>query len=126
MTIRAYLIIMTCVSACAWLAWFVILEAIDPTKSGSLGFLLFFLTLGMAFLSSVTLLGTLVRIWMNNQEVVYRQVIRSLRQGSILTILFLTSLALSGQGLLVWWVLILLVLISTFLELFFLGSNAPS
>ena len=126
MTIRAYLIIMACVSAFAWLGWFVILEAIDPTKAGILGFFLFFLTLAMAFLSSVTLLGTLVRVWMKNQEVVYRQVVRSLRQGLILTVLFLVSLALAGQGLLAWWVLLLLVLISAFFELFFLGSNASS
>ena len=126
MTFRAYLIIMACVSACAWLAWFVILYAIDPTKSGALGFFLFFLTLGMAFLSSVTLLGTAVRFWMKTQDIVYRQVVRSLRQGLILTVLFIVALDLAGQGLLAWWVLILLVLIAAFLELFFLGSNAST
>jgi len=124
MTFRAYLIIMACVSLSAWIAWFVVLHAIDPTGSGFLGFLLFFLTLGMAFLSTATLLGTIVRIWQNKEEVVYRQVIRSLRQGILFTVLFLTALALSGQGLLAWWVIVILILIAAFVELIFLGADS--
>lgn len=126
MSLRLYLIIMALVSICAWIAWFIVIHAIDPTKSGFLGFFLFFVTLAISVLSSVTLLGTLIRVWLKKDQVVYRHVIRSLRQGIILTSLFLVAIILSGVGLLVWWVLMLLVLIATVLELIFLGSTEPS
>ncbi len=123
MSLRLYLILMSLVSVCAWVAWFIVVHAIDPIRSGFLGFFLFFVTLGVAVLASSTLLGTLVRVWAKQDEVVYRHVVRSLRQGIILTTLFLISLILSGLGLLMWWVLVLLVFIATILEIIFLGST---
>ncbi|MEK7452366.1 MAG: hypothetical protein AAB664_03425 [Patescibacteria group bacterium] len=123
MTFRAYLIIMTCVSLCAWVGWIVVLHAIDPTQSGFLGFVLFFLTMGTALLSTLTLLGTVFRIWIHKEDVVYRQVVRSLRQGILFTVLFLAALELSALGLLVWWVIILLILITAFIEILLLGTN---
>ena len=117
---------MTLVSLIAWIAWLIVIHTIDPTKSGFLGFFLFFVTLGISVLSSVTLIGTLLRVWMKKDQVVYRHVVRSLRQGLILTALFLVALILSGIGLLVWWVLVLLVLIASILELIFLGSTESS
>lgn len=126
MSLRLYLIIMTLVSLCAWIAWFIVIHAIDPTKSGFLGFLLFFVTLGISFLSTVTLFGTLVRVWFKKDQVVYRHVVRSLRQGLILTVLFLAALILAGLSLLVWWAIFLLVLIAVVLELIFLGPTESS
>lgn len=126
MSLRLYLIVMALVSLCAWTAWFIVLHTIDPTKSGFLGFLLYFTTLGISVLSSITFLGTLIRVWSRKEQVVYRLVVRSLRQGLILTSLFLVGLILSGLGLFVWWVLVLLVLIATILELIFLGSTETS
>jgi hypothetical protein len=125
MSLRLYLIIMTLVSLCAWIAWFIVIYSIDPSKSGMVGFFLFYITLSISFLSSVTLVGTLIRVWLRQKEVVYRHVIRSLRQGLILTALFLASLLLAGSGLLVWWVLLLLILIASILELLFLGPTEP-
>lgn len=123
MSLRMYLIIMTLVSLFAWIAWFIVIHAIDPTKSGFLGYVLYFSTLGISFLSSVTLFGTLIRVWAKKDQVVYRHVVRSLRQGLIFTFLFLTALVLSGIGLLAWWVILLLVLIAVVLELIFLGPT---
>ena len=54
---------MALVSLSAWIAWFIVIYTIDPTKSGFLGFFLFFVTLGISVLASVTLLGTLLRVW---------------------------------------------------------------
>lgn len=123
MSLRAYLIIMTFVSLFAWIGWFVVLHAIDPTKTGFLGFVLFYVTLGLSCLSTVTLVGTLVRVWLKQQEVIYRHVVRSLRQGILLTALFLVSLILAGFSLLVWWVIILLILIAVVIELILLGPT---
>ncbi len=123
MSLRLYLIIMTLFSLASWIAWLIVVHAIDPTKSGFLGYFLFFVTLGISFLSSVTLFGTLIRVWLKKDQVVYRHVIRSLRQGLIFTFLFLIALILSGLSLLVWWVMLLLVSIAVVLELIFLGPT---
>jgi len=119
MSLRLYLIVMSLVCACSWIAWMIVLYAIDPTKSGFLGFVLFFLALFMACLSTVTLIGTIIRFWLRKQEVVYRLVVRSLRQGIILTCLFTLSLILMGMELFVWWVLLLLVIIASLCEMAF-------
>ncbi len=126
MSLRLYLVIMSIVSVCAWIAWFIVIHTIDPTRSGFLGFFLYFVTLGISVLSSLTFLGTLVRVWFKKNELVYRHVIRSLRQGLILTSLFIVALILFGIGLLVWWVLLLLVLIAAVLEVILLGSTESS
>ncbi len=118
--------IMSFVSVCAWIAWIVVIQAINPMASGSLGYIMFYSTLGIAFLSSVSLLGTVVRVWSKKQEIVYRQVLISLRQGLILTGVFLSALLLSAQGLFVWWALLLLIIIAGFLELVFMSSRTSS
>jgi hypothetical protein len=121
MSLRLYLIVMALVSVCAFIAWLVVLFSIDPSKSGFLGYCLFYLTLEMTVLSSLTLFGTLLRVWFRKDQIVYKLVVRSLRQGVILSVLFLTALIFSGLNLLVWWVVVLLVFIGAVLELVLLG-----
>lgn len=126
MTVRAYLIVMTCVSTVAWIILIVVLQAIDPTRTGFLGFFIFYLTLGMALLSSSTFVGTLGRLWLKKDDIIFKQVIRSLRQAILLTVLFLSSFALFSQGLFVWWTMLLLVIIIVFIEGIFLSIGSTS
>lgn len=126
MTVRAYLIVMTCVSIVAWVTWVVVLHAIDPTKTEFFGFFIFYVTLGLALLSSLTFIGTLVRIWFKKNEIIFKQVIRSLRQAILLTVLFLASLALLSTGLFVWWTMILLLVIVVFIEGIFISIGSAS
>lgn len=114
---------MACVSAAAWIAWLVVLNSIDPVVSGIFGLFLFYVTLGLAVLSSATFIGTGARVWFHPNELVHKQSERALRQGILLTAIFLATLMLSGKGLLVWWVFVLIVLVAAFLELIFMSDN---
>lgn len=126
MSFRNFLIFMGIVCVGAWIAWLVLIYAIDPTTTGRIGFFLFFLTLSVSLLSTLTLAGTCFRVWFYKDELIFKHVTRSLRQAFLLTALFVSCLFLAGRGLLVWWVLVLLVVIIAFLELVFLGSNEKS
>lgn len=123
MSFRTYLIVMAFVSATAWIAWLVVLNSVDPVTAGLLGMFLFYLTLGMSVLATSTLLGTGARVWFRPNELVHKQTSKALRQGILLTAVFLVSLMLSGKSILVWWVFILIVLIAAFLELIFISKN---
>lgn len=123
MTVRAYLIVMTFVSLVAWMTWVIVLHAIDPTQTQFLGFFIFYTTLGMALLSTLTFIGTLVRIWFKKDDIIFKQVIRSLRQAVLLTVLFLSSLILLSAGLFVWWAMIILIIIVVFIEGIFISYS---
>jgi hypothetical protein len=126
MTFRSYLIIMTFVSLCAWIGWIVVIHTVDPFLTGFIGLVLFYLTLWVATLSSLTLFGTVIRVWLDKNDVVYRQVTRSLRQAILLSGLLLVVLFLLSKGLLVWWVIVLLIGIVSFIELIFIGQKTST
>ncbi|TAL51265.1 hypothetical protein EPN81_00335 [Patescibacteria group bacterium] len=123
MSFRSYLILMTLATVIAWIAWAVVLNGVDPTRSGILGFLLFYLTFLMALFGTISLLGLLVRLWHSRTELPSRMALRSFRQGILLTLLFTSSLILFSQGWFRWWTMLLVVVIFAFVELAFLSSR---
>ncbi len=126
MGFRTYLMVMAFVSAAAWIAWLVVINSVDPVSAGLFGLFLFYVTLGMSVLATSTLLGTGIRVWLKPNQLVHKQSTKALRQGVLLTVVFLLTLMLSGRGLLVWWVFVLIVIIAAFLELIFISSNTRS
>lgn len=123
MNFRSYLIVMTLGTAAAWIAWAVVLHGIDPSRSGLLGFLLFYVTLAMSVFGSIALLGMLVRLWHSEPGMPSRIAMRSFRQGLLLTGVGIASLLLFSQGLFRWWAMLLIVIIATFIELAFLSAR---
>ena len=123
MTFRVYLMFMASACALSWLSFVVVVHAIDPTTTGWMGFGLFYLSLALCVLSSATFTGTVIRVWIKKNELIHRHVIRSLRQGLILTGLFLCALFLLGHELLAWWVVILLLAIASLIEWIFISPN---
>lgn len=109
----------------AWVAWIVVLVAINPTSSGWLGFLFFFLTFGMALMGTLSLAGTYVRLWMKRDELVSRHVYRSFRQAVLLSVLAVGALLLLGRGLFTWWTALLFILALSLVEMAFLGAQRP-
>jgi len=108
-------------SAVAWIAWLVVVNAIDPTRSGLLGFILFYGSLASALLGTLSVAGVLIRIWLKKDEILVRMSARSFRQALLLTVLFIGGLVLSGLGLLRWWTLVLFILIVSIFEMIFLS-----
>ncbi len=123
MTFRLYLFVMTLGSVAAWSAWIVVLSAIDPSKTGALGFFLFYVTLAIALMGTISLAGAGIRAWLKPEEVQSRQTITAFRHSLLITALVLVILLLSGAGLLRWWSLLLSVVLASIVELIFLSSK---
>lgn len=123
MSFRSYLIFMTLATMTAWIAWAVVLHGVDPTRSGIVGFLLFYLTFIMAVFGTISILGLLIRLWRSTEELPSRLAIRSFRQGILLSILLTSSLLLFSQNWFRWWTMLLMVIIVALIETAFLSSR---
>ena len=123
MTYKDYSIVMAIATVAAWVAWIVVLVAIDHSSSGWLGFLFFFLTLGIAIMGTLSIVGAGIRIWIRREELVSRHVSRSFRQGLLLALLGIGALGLLAASLFTWWTALLLILIISLFELVFLSAQ---
>ncbi len=123
MNFRSYLMFMTLATVAAWIAWAVVLNGVDPTRSGFLGYLLFYVTLLMALFGTISLGEMLIRLWRSKEELPSRIAIRSFRHGILLTVLFMSSLLLFSQGWFRWWTMLLVVVIVGLIEMAFLSSR---
>lgn len=114
---------MAIATVAAWISWAVVLNGVDPTRSGLLGFVLFYLTLLMALFGTISLGEMLYRLWRSKEELASRIAVRSFRHGILLTILFMSSLLLFSQGWFRWWTMLLVVVIVGLIEMTFLSSR---
>ena len=123
MNFRSYLMFMALGTVTAWVSWLLVVYSIDPTRSGNLGFVLFYITLSMVCFGTISLLGLLVRFWRSQKELSSRITYRSFRQAILLTVISFSSLLLLSQGWFRWWTMLLVVMIATFIELAFISSK---
>jgi hypothetical protein len=126
MTFRMFLTIMSIASAAAWIGWLIILYGVDPSRSGSLGFVLFYVSLGIALIGTLSVLGVLVRLWTKQEGLVVILSMRSFRHALLLSTIFITSLIFLGIGMLRWWIVVGIVFIVSLIELIFLTSKKRS
>lgn len=126
MTFRFYILIMSIASVSAWIGWIFVLNSIDPVHTGSLGFLLFYITLATALIGTISLIGAQIRIWFNPDEPQARLTVRSFRQALFLTTIFLIALWMQSELLLRWWSLILIIIGFSLLELLFVSLQKRS
>lgn len=120
MTLRDYLIALSMGTIAALTAAGIVIVAIDPVSAGSLAFLALYVTLGSGCIGLFSLAGTLVRMLRNPHADVGMVVARSLRQGIFFSVLVVVSLSLSSQNMLTVWTVLLLVILVTLVEFFFL------
>ncbi len=123
MTVRTFLIGSLAGAIVGWGIWALIINWIDPTEAGLIGYVLFFLALFLAIASVVGLFGyTIRRILIPKQMASYR-VRPSLRQGIWLGFLFDILLFLQLQRLLRWWISLIIIALFLAIEFFFLSYD---
>jgi len=112
MLLRYYLILMSLGTALCWLAWVFIIWNTDPAQTGLMGLLFFYFSLWLAIIGTFSVLGFLMkRLIIKNDEVVFRHVKRTFRQGILLASGLMIILLLLQTRLLTWWNATLLVLL---------------
>ncbi len=117
MSFRAYIVLMIVGTLVAWLGWGMVLWNVNPLEAGGLGFGMFFLTLLMSLVGTITLFGLLVRLGiMKRRELVIREVKTSFRHAVLLAGVSTISLIFSAQGWLSWWVIIVFIVVAGTME----------
>jgi len=121
MTLRQYLILMSISAVFCWIIWALVLYLIDPTETGLLGFVFFYLSLFLALAGTLSVVGLLLRMKFGKGELIFKTVTISFRQATMLAFLVIGGLLLKSKNLLTWWNVLFLVLALTVLESFFLS-----
>ncbi len=100
----------------AWGAWLAVLFNVNPSEAGWVGHGAFFLTLFLALVGTLGLLGTLMRVHvLKRAQVILREVNIAVRHAILLSAMMVFSLFLSVTGWFTWWsFLILLVCMVVF------------
>jgi len=121
MNLKQYLILMTVGTALAWGAFWAVITYLNPQDVGVLGLVFFYLSVFLSVTGTLTLLGFAWRRFRNHNEVLFRHVSMSFRQGALLALMVVGILFLQHNELLTWWNIALLILGLTLLEFFWLS-----
>ena len=123
MTYHRYLSVIGIAGVVSWIAWFVVINKLDPVTSLGLSLGLFYLSLLVALTCTFTILGFYVRLWLNKNEVYHQHVHIAFRQGLLLTLITLGCLTFQILRTLTWWSGLLLIGIVTLVELYFMSRD---
>lgn len=123
MTFKHFLLVMSIGTIGAWITWTVTLFTIDPVETSIIGFLFFYLTLAVALIGSFSIAGVSLRVLIKRPNVISREVSVSFRQAIWFSILLAGSLILLSRDILYWWAGLLIIIVLSLLELFFLTAK---
>lgn len=123
MTLRSYLIIMIITTLLCWTAWFYILWMVNPGATNWAGFLLFYLSLFLALIGIIAIIGFLVRFIGLKHELAFRSVKNAFRQSFLFSFFIIMILFLLSQELFSWLNVIFLVIGLSVLEFFIISYS---
>lgn len=123
MSFKKYIISMAISTFIAILGLIFVILKIDPTTTGTLGYLLFYVTL---FFSSVGLLSLLMFVfeWIFNKNApIFSIMAKSFRHGILLSVLLIIFLILEQFNVFTWWSMTLVVAAILVIEFFFVSHK---
>jgi hypothetical protein len=123
MSLKKYLILMSLSTLLCCGAWWLVVSMVDPATAGPIGFAIFYLALFFALAGIFALVGFVVRYLFKKDEFAFRQVKVAFRQAIMLALLLVASLMLQARGLLAWWNWLILIVLLTVLEFFFINQK---
>ena len=124
MTHHRYIGIITSAGVISWIALFLVLTKMSPYESMGPSLTFFFITLFIALTTSLTALGFYFRLWFFKNEIFYKHINVSLRQGVFLSLVAVFSLVFQMIKVLTWWSGILLVSAAVLLEFYFSSKDS--
>lgn len=123
MTHNKYLAFVGIAGLVSWIAFFIVLNKLDPFESTGLALALFFISLFFALTCTFTVIGFYFRLWLNKNEVYSNHIGIAFRQGVELTIIALGCILFLMIGVLNWWSGFLLILCVSLVELYFVAKQ---
>lgn len=117
MPLKQYVIIMSAAAAVSLVALGLVVFFIDPTLSPIVGVTVFYFSLGFFILSAAAVLGLLFQVKvLKSDEVMYRLVLRALRQAALFAVFGVAIMFLQSHQLLTWGTGTPLILLLALLE----------
>jgi len=123
MTVRTFLLGSVVAILISWAVWLLVLFWMNPLTTGTLGFVLFFLTLFLVIASSTALVGYGLRRLVAGSQLPTYSVRYSLRQSVLLGLLVNVNLLLQLTRLLRWWLVLIIIAVFISIEFFFLSYD---
>ncbi len=108
----------------AWIAWIVVVTKLSPYANMELSLMFFYLTFFIAVSCTFTVLGFYFRLWLFKNEIFYKHINVSLRQGVFLSLITMFSLVFQMLRVLTWWSGLLLIVIAVLLEFYFSSRDS--
>lgn len=118
MSLRSYLLGLSVSSGLCWIAWVLTIVNTNPGQGGQSALLSFYISLFVALLGTLTLLGYAARLVLSNNELKYQHIRVAFRQALLVSLLVTAALLLQAIRLLSWWDILLLVVIAALAELY--------
>jgi hypothetical protein len=103
-------------TAFIWGLFIFVINMINPTATNWLGFLIFYLSLFLAFAGTATIVGFLIRFKLLKHDLIFNSVKTAFRQSFLFAFLVVAILYLISEKLFSWTNLALLVIILSVAE----------
>ena len=117
MPLKQYVIIISAAAGVSLVALGLVIFFIDPFLSPTVGVIVFYLSLGFFILSAASVLGLLLQVKvLKSDEVMYRLVLRALRQAALFAVFGVALMFLQSHRLLTWGTGVPLILLLALLE----------
>lgn len=101
----------------SWASWVMVLFGVNPDESGFMGFVMFYLTLTMSLIGTLSVFELSIRKMLGRDHLVLTRDVRtSFRHGVLFSLISVVSLALTTQGWFSWWVAVLILIASGCIE----------
>ncbi|MBD3270264.1 hypothetical protein GF376_01950 [Candidatus Peregrinibacteria bacterium] len=123
MTHNKYILFIAFAGLISWIAFYLVINKLDPFESMGLALGMFFISLFFALVSTFTVIGFYLRLWLNRNEIYYNHINISLRQGILLTMIAVGSLLFQLLGVLTWWSGLLLIGTITMIEFYIVAKE---
>lgn len=117
---------MSIIALMCWSGFVFVVSTIDPESAGVYGYAFFYGTLFCAVVATLSVFGFILRTRLLKGEVAFRQVSVTFRQAIWFGVLVTTALWLQTKDLLNWWNLLLLIIVLSVFEFFFLSLRRQS
>ncbi|MAF13395.1 MAG: hypothetical protein CMI53_00675 [Parcubacteria group bacterium] len=123
MSQRVFVVLIVLGTVIASLSWAMIIFYLDPEYTNFFGFSLFYLSFFLTLSGIIFIISDTIKARLFRRQLVYSRLKTSIRQAILFSTLIIGWLFLRSQGLLRWWNILLLILILTALEFFFISSQ---
>ena len=117
MNLKQYLSLMSLGTILCWIIFVLVLFNFDPFFSGNIALAFFYISLFLATTGTVSVFGFLLKkLIIKNDEIIFRHIKKTFRQGIIFSCFLVTFLFLSHEKLMNWLNGFLLVSLYLFIE----------